>query len=175
MPRTVLHGIDQSAPQFEKLPGRGNQASECYLDDLRSKHVFDQSARTWLPLEYIAFRYDVAEHGGDVGAIELPVTVPADTIILDGIIDILDPFGSEGSATLALSIEAPADVLAATDLTDLDDAGLLDVYPNGSAARAIRVSEDAPVVATVGVAELTAGVLQGYLRCVRSVPVEEGY
>jgi hypothetical protein len=165
--RTVLHGVDTSAPNFAKLPAVGNQGSECYTDDLRARLVYDDAAGKWLPQEYIPFVYDFAVHGGAVGAIDLGISVPAGTIILDGIYDVVDALASGGAATIALKVEGTGDVLAAAAIGTAGTEGLHDVVPDGTAAKAIKATEDRKVTLTVAVAALTAGKLYGFLRCVR--------
>ncbi len=53
--KTVLHGVDQSVPEYDDLPNKGNQASECMGEDLLSKHIYDLNLAKWLPMEYIPF------------------------------------------------------------------------------------------------------------------------
>lgn len=167
--RTVLNGIDTSAPSHAKLPALGNQGSEVYVDNLRARCVYDDGARKWLPEEYIPFVYDFAVHGGAVGNLDLGITVPAGTIILDGIYDVVTPLTSGGAATVALKVEAANDVLAAAAINTAGTAGLHAIVPDGTAAKAIKATQDRKVTLAVAVAALTAGKLYGYLRCVRGL------
>lgn len=165
--RTVLNGIDTSASSHAKLPDRGNQGSEVYVDDLRAKRVYDHQARKWLPEEYVPFEYDFATHGGAIGNIDLGVEVPAGTILLDGIVDIVGAVTSDGAATIALKVEGAGDVLAAATLDTNGTAGLHAVVPDGTASKAIKATAARKVTLTVAVAALTAGRLYGFLRCLR--------
>jgi hypothetical protein len=132
-PRTVLHGIDQSCPFVENLPGRegsfltandkGNMASECYVEEDKSKHIFDADVQPlpggdfatqikWLPMEYVAFRYEFEEQGGAEGVHNLRATVPAGTILIGGVINTVEAFTSGGAPTFELWVESAGDILA---------------------------------------------------------------
>lgn len=171
-PRTVLHGVDQTRPDFASLPSTGNMASECYIEDLKSKHVYDATAEAWLPMEYIPFRYDVAVDGGTVGAKSLSEKIPDDMIVFDGMIQVVQKFESGGLATLKITGEADADILGVTALATLVE-GMLNVVPNGTAAKAIRTTAERTITATVAGATFTRGVLVGFLRCFRGFASEE--
>lgn len=170
--KTVLHGVDQSCESQAKLPNAANMASRCMTEDLLASFVFDTAQKAWLPEEYIAFVWRYSDDGGTQGAITLSETVPANTIILDGILDVIDPITSGGSATIKISLEADQDVLATTAIGSLG-MGLRDVYPNGSASRGIRTTQERHPVLTVGTAAITGGCIVGFLRCMRGLPLEE--
>lgn len=167
IPRANLSGIDTSAPSNEKLPNRGNQGSECFTDDLLAKNVFDTGVnQKWLPEEYIPFCYDFTEHGGAVGDIGLGITVPAGTIVLDGLLDVVTAVTVETDGTVALKVEGDEDVLAEVGGGSLT-AGQHDIVASGVAANAIKATEDREITLTIGTAAVTAGKLYGFLRCVR--------
>jgi hypothetical protein len=168
MARTVSNGIDTSASSQAKLPDRGNQGSEIYTDDLRARLVYDETAGKWLPAEYVPFAYDFAKHGGAMGSIDLGVTVPEGTIVLDGLIDVVDALTSGGAATIALKVEGAGDVLAAAGIDTAGTEGLHAIVPDGTAAKAIKATADRKVTLSIAVAALTAGKLYGYLRCLRA-------
>lgn len=163
----VLHGIDQCVPSYAKMPDKGNMGSETLTEDLFTKHVYDADSGVWLPIDYIAARWDFDSDGGAIGDIGLGVVVPAGTIILDGIINVLDPITSGGEVTIALHVEDPEDVMAAEDLGTISGVGLYDVVPVGTAATMIKTSDARTITMTVAVAALTAGALVVSLRCVR--------
>jgi hypothetical protein len=167
MDRTVLHGIDESAPSLSKFPARGNMGSRCYDEASRTQRVWDSTAKAWLPLEYVAFQYDFAVHGGVQGTINLKTAVPAGTIILDGLLDVITQPTSDGSATVAISVEGANDVYAAGAISGLTP-GLKDVVPDGTAGKAIKTTQARNVTLTIAVAALTAGKIRGFLRCLRS-------
>ena len=101
--RTVLHGVDQSAPSHAPAPGRATWAPT-YVEDLRGRRVYDEKARAWLPEEYVPFCWDFAVHGGKVGTIDLGVPIQAGTIILDGLVDVVEAITSDEAATIALHV-----------------------------------------------------------------------
>lgn len=168
MDRTVLHGIDESAPSYAKMPARGNMGAKCYDEELQSFLVWDSTAAAWLPVEYVPFVYDFDVHGGEVEAIELDAVVPERCIVLDGVIDVVDALTSDGAAQVAIHVQTADDILAAAVLGTNGTEGLHDVVPVGTAATAIKMTADGNVTLTVTVAALTAGKLYGFLRVLRS-------
>src|SRR5574340_210850 len=108
--RTVLHGVDQSVPDAGTLPSKGNIASEAMTEDVLSKWIYDDATPAWLPMEYVAIRWDVATNGGDVAIHSLAATLPKDTIVWDGCYLVLDPLVSTGAATIRITTEAAGDV-----------------------------------------------------------------
>ena len=171
-PRTVLHGVDQSCPTFADLP-RANMASEIFTEDLLAKLIWDADGTEWLPMEYIPFVWDFDVHGGVVSAIDLGITVPQGTIILDGMLCTVKPLQSGGAATVAISVEGANDILTAVIFTTPGTEGLHDVIPTCAAANAVWVTVDRQVTFTIGGAPLTWGKMYGFLRCVRGFITEE--
>jgi hypothetical protein len=189
-PRTVLHGIDQSCPAIEDLPGRdgsflttndkGNMASECYVEEYKSKHVFDADVSPlpdgttsrnikWLPMEYVAFEYQFEEHGGAVGVHNLRTTVPEGTIMIGGVINTVEAFTSGGAPTFELWVEAAGDILASAGYANVQAEGLHAVVPVFSAATGILTTDDRQIKCRIGTAAITAGRFYGYLTCYRSL------
>lgn len=165
---TVLHGIDQSVASFAKLPAKGHWGAKCVTEDLQAPFAWDNAAKLWVPDGVIAFKYDFAVHGGAQGAIDLGIDVPANILIVDGMINVVTDLDSGGGATLALHIEGAGDVLAATGYGSLA-AGLVDVVPDNTAANAILTTDTRAITATIATADLTAGKLYGHLRCYRAL------
>jgi len=173
-PRTVLHGNDESAEDFSSLPSNPNQASKCYLDALRSMHVYDAVDGDWWPWDYVVAEFDFDEDGGAVGTINLSdVVLPAGTIIMDGIILTVDPVTSAGAATIAIAANAANDVLSQVTYTTPGSEGLHDIVPLGAAANMVWCSADRYVVMTIGTAALTAGHFYVFLRTFRAWVTEE--
>lgn len=167
MSRTVLHGIDQSVPSFAKLPAKGHWAHRVLTEDLQAPFYWDNSAKIYIPDGIIKFKYDFATHGGAIGDISLGITVPANMIILDGMLDIVTALTAGGAATFALKLQSTGDVLGATAIASLG-LGRKDVVPVGTAATAIKTTAARTLTATVASYALTAGKLYGFLRCARS-------
>ncbi len=167
LPRTTLHGVDQIVPDAANLPDKGNMASECFTDDLLTKYVYDAASGVWLPIDYMAARWDFDSDGGAIADIGLGVVVPAGTILLDGLIDVLDPLTSEGAAKIAVKVEGAGDVLAAGLISSVGTLGLHDIVADGTATNMIKATVARTITLTPSVAALTAGALIVYLRCVR--------
>lgn len=171
-PRTTLHGVAESAPSYHDFPDKGNMASRIYAEDLRTAWLYDSADAQWWPDGYIAARWSYAVDGGVVAFHELHVQVPAGTIVMDGVLQILDPLTSVGAAKITLKLEAAAgaagDVLAEVLITTTGDTeGLFDIVPVGTAATMIRCTEDRWVKLRITDAALTAGSFVVYLRCFR--------
>ena len=171
--RTVLHGVDQSCESFAKLPDPSNMAALCLQEDTLQRWVYDATQGAWLPVEYFAFDYDVDVDGGTVGDHSLGEKMPSNMIVLDGVIDVLDPLVSGGAAKLELTLQTAGDVQAATVTTSCGTEGLHDVVPNGQATNMIKTTAERTPKATVSVAPLTAGHLRVFLRCIRTAATEE--
>jgi len=174
--KTVLHGIAQSVDVATELPDKGNMASECFDEELLGKHVYDLEQKTWLPMEYVPFRWSFSEDGGFIGFHSL-VEIPANTIIFDGLFDVLDPLTSGGAAKITLKLEAAAgdagDILVETLISSAGTLGLHDIVPVGTIATSIKTTADRWVKLRVTDAAVTGGVLVGFLRCFRGFASEE--
>ena len=162
--KTTLHGITQSVPSDTNLPDRGNQAAEIMLEDLLDKRIYDIENDLWLPSEYICARYDFDVDGGGMGTHTLNYVVPANTIILDGVLLTLDPMVGAGGIDIA--IEGASDLLTTTVPT-IASEGLYDLVPVGTAATMIKTSVDrSPIITFVGL-PVTAGAFLLFMRTVR--------
>ncbi len=114
--------------------------------------------------------YDVS--GGDAGAIGahgLGVTIPDNAVVLDGVIDVITTFedGADDSATIAISVEGANDIVTATAISggsDIWDAGLQDVVPDGTAANMVKTTSAQEITATVADDALSAGKMWIILR-----------
>lgn len=168
---TTLHGVEQSGLST-KRPAKGHNGHGFWETDTLGIRVWNDEEAVWQPFEYIAFEWDVT--GGDDGAIGehvLNVPVPAGTIVLDGVIDVITTFASAtDAATIAIHFNAANDLVSAVAISTGTpwDAGLHAIVPLGAAANAKKASADRNVTITVGTEEVTAGKLRGMLRCLRS-------
>ncbi|MEN6507103.1 MAG: hypothetical protein ABFD92_21410 [Planctomycetaceae bacterium] len=174
LPRAELHGVDISTPTHSKLASRAVMGAACMTEDVLGRHVYDASEERWLPMEYVPFEYDVVVDGGEVGDHALRQTIPPNTILWDGVYDVVEALNSEGTARIRISITANADVLALTLISAAGTAGLHDIVPDGTAAKAIKTVDNEPsdIVLSVVGAALTEGRLYGFLRCVRGFPAD---
>lgn len=105
-------------------------------------------------------RYDFAVDGGAVSTIDLTVeSIPANSIIMGGYIEVDTILGSGGSATVALNIEGAADLLAATAFgsSPWSTTGRKSVTPVFTGATMIKTTAARKIQATVATAALNAG------------------
>ena len=131
--RTVLHGVDQSVPDFARMPNSGHMASRVYQEDMKNDWIGDTNAGAWLPNGIFTCLYDFERHGGDQGAIRIG-QLPGSEILLDisvadltagklavhlltvrglggrmlimaGWTDVIEELTSEGSAQIAIRVQ----------------------------------------------------------------------
>lgn len=171
--RTVLHGIDQSAPTFAKLPGRGHQGSRCYQEDCRNSWLYDCDLEAWLPDGWVCAEWKFSVHGGAQGFISLDLQLPENTIITHGFYEVLDPVTSAGSAEYGFKIESAAgteDLLAVANLSTNQAAlGLDDLIPDSTAANMVKLTEARWLKMRIEAADLTGGHIAVYLLCARGL------
>jgi hypothetical protein len=169
-PRTSLHGVPESCHDYGDLTDRANMASECMVEDVLSKQLYDQGQEAWLPMEYIGFVYDVGTHGGAVGAQYIDCEIPIGTIVIGGIAIVADKFvAASGTPTLTIDCVATGDIFTSSDICAESVNAKIAVVPLFANAATWLVSTNALISATVGSADLTAGRLYGYLMCFRNV------
>ena len=106
--------------------------------------------------------YDFAVHGGAVGDNPIDLKLPGNAIVYNGMIDVVTDPTSGGAATVALKIEGAADLLAATAIASV--TGQVDTIPNGTAANAVKLTEERTLAVTVATAALTAGKMNIFLE-----------
>lgn len=106
-------------------------------------------------------RYDFAVDGGVQGDINitLEADIPSGAIILGGFAKVLVVPTSGGAATLAIKVEAAADIIAAAAISGApwSTAGRKSVIPVFTGATSVETTAARKIVATVGAADLTAG------------------
>lgn len=103
-------------------------------------------------------QYDFATDGGAIGAITVPCHgIPAGAIITSGMVYVdTAPVGV--GASVAIHVLTAEDLLAATAITSLTLAAMLDIVPVGTAATAILATANiTQVTFTISAAALTAG------------------
>lgn len=116
-----------------------------------------------------------------VGAHALPVKLPANSIIVGGVVDVVKTFTSEtDTATIAISVAQANDIVAAKAIGaegDVWGAGLQAIVPksNTPETTGIKLTEEKAITATVGVEALTGGKAVIYLDYYEGQPtyVEE--
>lgn len=111
--------------------------------------------------------YDFAVKGGAQGDIALG-TIPAGTIILGGVVKVLTPLGSGGSATAALKAEAANDLVNAAAISGApwSTAGRKSVIPVFTGVSSVETTVARSLSLTVATADLNAGKFVVTLFCV---------
>jgi hypothetical protein len=108
-------------------------------------------------------RYDFSVDGGAIGAIVIgPVgQIPAGAYITHGFVEVDTAVTGGGSASLAISVEAADDIVAAAAVSGApwSTTGLKSIVPVATGATAKKTTAARSVTATVGTAALTAGVV----------------
>ena len=117
-------------------------------------------------LKCTMWEYDFSVHGGAVGDITpTPLkSLPKGAIPIGGMIDVKTACASGTSAaTIALKAETPEDVLAAKAVTSFTQGALLDVVPDGTAAKCFKMADYGGITVTIAGEDITAGVFVVYL------------
>lgn len=119
--------------------------------------------------------YDFSKQGGAVGSFSLkdrdgnPVKLPTGALILNAFAVVRTAVTSGGSATIALTAESAADLLAATAISSFSAAAKLQGVPDfGTLADSVATTAERTLTATVAVAALTAGKFDVY--CFYTLP-----
>ncbi len=176
-PRTVWHGIDQSVETDAALPSTGNHGARCVVEETGSIFIYDANDKKWKPDDEVISRWSFTTDGGGVGWYDLGTTLPAGTIIMDGVLRVLDPLQSSGAAKIGIKAESAAgatkDILADVLISTAGVEGVYDITPDGTAANAVLLTSDKNVKLNITVAALTAGVFELHLRCLRGGVSEE--
>lgn len=118
------------------------------------------------PLKVARARYDFAVEGGAVGTINLGAPqIPANALILGGVVDVITPPTSGGAGTLAISSEGAGDLVAAAAVSGApwSSAGRKSVVPAFTGATAIKTTAARSISAVIATAALTAGVVDVYV------------
>ena len=164
-----LHEQGAVTTDFAKLHAVTSSAAELNLTD---GYVADAADGLGLAKVAVA-TYDFAEHGGVVGAIDLGVTIPDNSIVLDGLIDVITTCTSANdSGTMAIHVNAANDIVTAIAISNGGnpwDAGLHDIIPVGTAATAKKTTAARAITATIGTQDFTAGKFLVILRYVVTV------
>jgi hypothetical protein len=106
-------------------------------------------------------KYAFATEGGAQGAINLGVTIPSGAVILFGYLDVQTaPTGT--GATIAISVEAANDIVTAAAISGApwSTTGRKSIIPVATGATSVKTTQARAVTATVGTADLTAGIFE---------------
>lgn len=166
---TVTHGIDDSGLSSAK-PSRAHNGHTFYATDTATLYVYDETQAEWLIVDTLNFVFDPSANAGQRTVGRHAITgarIPAGTIVVDGMLDVITAFASGGAATVAIGFQAAGDIRAASAMSALN-TGLKNIIQLGTAATATKATADRQVVVDVAAAALTAGKLKGFLRVLRS-------
>ena len=109
----------------------------------------------------------------EIGAHGTGIILPAHAIIVGGFMDVNTPFASDGSATVAVSVEGANDIQAAAAVSGApwSTHGRKAIIPkaNTPESTSVKTSEPREVTVTVAVAALTGGKVTGYLYYVEGL------
>jgi hypothetical protein len=106
--------------------------------------------------------YDFAEYGGAVGTIDLPLDLPDNAIIWDGVADVVVAPTSGGSATIAFGLNTTTDIKGATAIASY--TGLVTLIPVGTAATAVKATAARSLTMTIGTAPLIGGLINIFVN-----------
>lgn len=112
-------------------------------------------------VEMIMQEYDFARDGGAIGDIPLRgPKVPNGFRVTSTFIETLTGITSGGLATIALKMNADGDLLADAAIAGFAAAGVDAGIPVGTAATAVKATDNRTIYLQVKVADLTAGKLR---------------
>jgi hypothetical protein len=109
--------------------------------------------------------WDFAVDGGAIEAIDLGVNIPANSIILGGVLDVQTTLTSTATgtdkATIAISVASANDIVDAVAIETGTpwDQGLQTIVPVFTAATYIKTTVIKPIVLTIAVAAVLTGKL----------------
>lgn len=107
-------------------------------------------------------QYSFATDGGAVGDIDLTssAVIPANAVILMGLVEVDTVPTSGGSATIAVKVEGAGDIVAAAAISGApwSTTGRKSIIPVATGATSVKTTAARKIQATVATAALTAGV-----------------
>lgn len=115
-------------------------------------------------VKFARARYDFAVDGGAVGTIPIGAIgaekIPANAVILGGLIEVETAVTSGGAATVAVQVEAAGDIVAAAAVSGApwSTAGRKSVIPAFTGATSVKTSAPREISIVVAAAALTGGV-----------------
>lgn len=123
-----------------------------------------------LAMQVAKATYDFAVNGGGTGAKNLGVTIPDNSIVCGGFIDVITTCTTAGAdaGTMAVSIQSANDIVSAIAVSDVSnpwDAGLKPIVPkaNTPESTGIKLTANRAITATIATQAFTAGKFVVYL------------
>jgi hypothetical protein len=117
-------------------------------------------------LKFARGRYDFAVDGGAIGTITITAEkIPANAIILGGVLEVDTAVTSGGAATVAVQVEAAGDVVAAAAVSGApwSTTGRKSVIPAFTGATALKTTAARDISIVIAAATLTAGQFDVFL------------
>jgi hypothetical protein len=105
-------------------------------------------------------RYDFAVDGGAISSITISAeNIPANAIILGGVVEVDTAVTSGGAATLAVQVESAGDIVAAAVVSGApwSTTGRKSVIPAFTGATTVKTTAARGIVVVIAAATLTAG------------------
>jgi hypothetical protein len=105
-------------------------------------------------------RYDFAVDGGAISSITISAeNIPANAIILGGVVEVDTAVTSGGAATLAVQVESAGDIIAAAAVSGApwSTTGRKSVIPVFTGATTVKTTAARGIVVVIAAATLTAG------------------
>jgi hypothetical protein len=117
-------------------------------------------------IKFARGRYDFAVDGGAVGTITITAEkIPANAIILGGVVEVDTAVTSGGSATVAVQVEGAGDIVAAAAVSGApwSTTGRKSVVPAFTGATSVKTTVVRDIAIVIATAALTAGAFDVYL------------
>lgn len=111
-------------------------------------------------------RYDFAVDGGAVGSINITAEqIPANAIILGGVVEVDTIVTSGGAGALAIQVEGAGDIVASAVVSGApwSTTGRKSVIPVFTGATSVKTTATRHIVAVISAAALTAGQVDVFL------------
>lgn len=113
-------------------------------------------------IKFARGRYDFAVDGGAVSTIVISAEkIPANAIILGGVVEVDTVVTSGGAGSLAIEVEAAGDIVAAAVVSGApwSTTGRKSVVPAFTGATSVKTTQARDIKVVIAAAALTAGVV----------------
>lgn len=111
--------------------------------------------------KWLRGRYDFAVDGGAIGAITVSAEkIPANAIVLGGLVEVDVAVTSGGAATVAVQVEGAGDIVAAAAVSGApwSTTGRKSVIPVFTGATTVKTTQARSIQVVIAAATVTAGV-----------------
>lgn len=166
--------VDVDGSIVDSSSGVAIGATQVEIDKLDNSVADIHADGIWVPKIALA-TWDFDVDGGAIEAIDLGVNIPANSIILGGILDCQDTLTSTATgtdkATIAISVASANDIVLAVAIETGTpwDKGLQAIIPKWTKATMIKTTVVKPIVLTIAVAAVLTGKLTVALHYVPTI------